>query len=94
MVNDKSKEHAGVILSLIEEFEKHRLPRLFRLKEKVDNGEVINDVDIDFLCKVIEDANRTMPMTVTNPELHEFCLTVTHLYREICDKAMENEKKK
>ncbi len=90
---DMSKNYTGIIQSLVEEFEKHRFPRLLRLKEKVDNGETVNEVDLDFLCKVIDDANRTMHMTVNHPELHEFCLHVVHLYNEISAKALENEKK-
>ena len=74
-------------------FQKHRLPILLKIKDKVDNGESIGDGDIEFLGKVIDDANRTMHMTVNHPELHEFCLHVVHLYKEISVKALENEKK-
>ena len=88
-----SKQHVGIIQSLVVEFETHRLPVLLGLKEKVDNGEMISDADIEFLDKVIDDANRTMHMTVNHPELHEFCVHVVHLYKEISDKALENEKK-
>lgn len=90
---DKLRQnHIGIIQSLIAEFEIHRLPRLIKLKDKVDSGGVINEVELEFLCKVIEDANRTMHLTVNHPELHEFCLNVVHLYHEISAKALENEK--
>lgn len=92
-MNALEKKHLGIIQTLIEEFEKHRLPRLLRLQDKVDSGAPINDVEMDFLCQVIEDANRTMPLTVNDPELHEFCLCVVHLYHDISTKALENEKK-
>ncbi|MCK4708973.1 MAG: hypothetical protein KAU21_10190 [Gammaproteobacteria bacterium] len=92
-MSDISKKHAGIVQSIVKEFETHRFPRLLRLKEKVDGGDAINDVDLDFLCKVIEDANRTMHMTANHPELHEFCQHVVHLYHEISAKALENEKK-
>ena len=92
-MNALEKKHLGIIQALIKEFETHRLPRLLRLRDKVDSGAVINDVEMDFLCQVIEDANRTMPMTVNHPDLHEFCLCVVHLYHEISTKALENEQK-
>ena len=92
-MNDISIKHAGILQSMIEEFETHRLPRLLSLKDKVDNGETMNDGEIEFLSKVIDDANRTMHMTATHPELHEFCLHVVHLYKEISEEALENEKK-
>jgi len=92
-LNELEKKHLGIIQALIEEFEKHRLPRLLRLRDKVDNGECVNDVDMEFLCQVIEDAERTMHMTTNHPELHDFCLHVVHLYHHITGKALENEKK-
>jgi hypothetical protein len=32
-----------------------------------------------------------MHMTVNYPELQEFCLSMSHLYKEICDEALDNE---
>ena len=90
---DIKHEHTGVMQSLIQEFEQHRLPRLLRLKDKVDSGEVINDVDLEFLCKQVNDACITKHLTVNYPELEEFCLQMAHLYKELCDRAVENEKK-
>ena len=92
-MNDIEKKHAGIIQALVVEFEKHRLPTLLKLKDKVDNGQSISDGDLQFLDQVIDDANRTMHMTVNHPELHEFCLHVVHLYKEITEKALDNEKK-
>ena len=92
-MDDISKKHTGILQSLIEEFETHRLPRLLCLRDKVENNEIMSDVDVEFLSQVIDDASRTMHMTTTHPELHEFCLHVVHLYKEITAKALENEKK-
>ena len=50
-------------------------------------------MDVEFLAKVLGDANRTMSLTVGNPELHEFCAHVAHFYKEVTEKALENEKK-
>ena len=46
----------GVILALIDRFEKQRLPRLQALKEKTDNGERLSNEDVAFLDTVIHDA--------------------------------------
>ncbi|MCK4833515.1 MAG: hypothetical protein KAT12_02020 [Gammaproteobacteria bacterium] len=92
-MDDIAKKHLGIIQSLIEEFEIHRLPRLLKLRDKVDDGEAISDAELEFLCKVIDDANRTMHMTVNHPQLHDFCLHVVHLYNEISSRALQNEKK-
>ena len=90
---DIKHEHTGIMQSLIQEFEQHHLPRLLRLKDKVDSGKAINDVDFEFLCKEVKDACITKHLTVNYPELEEFCLHMGHLYKELCDKAVENEKR-
>ena len=90
---DIKEKHLGVFQSLMQEFEQHRQPRLLRLIDKVDLGETINDVDFDFLCKEIKDACITKHLTVVYPELKEFCLLMGHMYKELCDKAVDNEKK-
>jgi hypothetical protein len=89
-----SKKDAGVILALVERFEWQRLPTLLTLKDKVHDGQTLSDWDVEFLDRVIDDATRTMPLTEGNPELHEFCARVIHLYKEITEKALENEESK
>lgn len=86
-----SKKDAGVIMALIERFEKQRLPTLLALKKKIDSGTALSDVDLEFLDKVNDDAMRTMPLTEGHPELHSFCARVIHLYREITAQALKNE---
>ena len=91
VVIDIQKQHIGIIQSLVQEFEQHRLPRLFRIKDKLDRGEAISDVDFEYLCKEIKDAGLAMHMTVNYPELRDFCLSMSHLYKQICDEALDNE---
>ena len=91
-MNDVEFRHVGIIQSLILEFETHRLPRLLKLKDCVDQDEPLSDTDIAFLDSVIHDANRTMPLTASDPELHDFCMHVVHLYHEITNRALQNEK--
>lgn len=83
--------HLGVMQAFFQDFETHRLPRILQLKDKVDRGETINDVEFEYLCKEINDACTVKHLTINYPELEEFCLEVGHLYKELCDKAVENE---
>ena len=93
-MSDISTRDVGVIQALVERFETRILPRLHDLKEKVDKGETLNDMDCEFLDRIIDDAYHNMPSTIGHQELHEFCLHVTHYYKEITDKALENEIRK
>ena len=65
-MTDTSNE-AGIIMALHERFEKQRLPRLLVLKEKVDEGEVLDDLEIEFLEQVITDAIRSKPLLDRHP---------------------------
>ena len=88
----KPSHEDGVILALIERFEKQRLPRLKILKEKVDRGEVLSEGDVRFLGTVMHDAQQSKHLIDRHPEWHSFCSYVIHLYDAITEKALENEK--
>ena len=88
----KPSSEDGVILALIERFEKQRLPRLLALREKVDRGESLSGGDIKFLDKVIHDAQQSKQLIDRHPEWHKFCSMVVHLYETITEKALDNEK--
>ena len=90
-MNEPSEED-GVIMALIERFEKQRLPRLEAIREKVDRGELLSDVDIEFLDTVIHDSQQSKHLMDRHPEWQAFCATVVHLYETITEKALENEK--
>ena len=85
-------EEDGVILALIERFEKQRLPRLKAIKEKTDSGELLDDGDVEFLDTVIHDAQQSKHLIDRHPEWQAFCATVVHLYETITEKALDNEK--
>ena len=91
-MNDSAGELA-VIYALVERFEKQRLPRLLEIKKRVDKGGVLSESDIQFMYQVTLDAQRSKRLIDRHPEWHEFCAEVIHLYEEVVEKALENEKK-
>ena len=90
---NESADELGVIYALIERFEKQRLPRLLELKKSVDKGGVLSKSDIRFMYQVTLDAQRSKRLIDRHPEWHKFCAMVIHLYEEVAEKALENEKK-
>jgi hypothetical protein len=85
-------DEIGVILALINRFEKQRLPRLLKLREKVQMGEVLNEADIEFIEQVTHDAQQSKPLIDKHPEWQKFCAYVIHLYEEITEQALKNER--
>ncbi len=81
----------GVIAVLIERFNKERLPRMLRLKEKVDSGEKLGDMDINFIKEVFKDANHVLPLGDRHPEYQNLIAKVIRLYHEITEQALKNE---
>ena len=89
----ESAGELGVIHALIERFEEQRLPRLLEIKKRVDKGEVFTESDIRFIAHVTHDAQQSKPLIDRHPEWQKFCAEVIHLYEEITEKALNNEKK-
>jgi hypothetical protein len=61
------------------------------LKEKVDRGERLNDLDIAFLDEVFSDSMRIKSMLDRYPEWQKVFIQVSGLYKDIMSKAKENE---
>ena len=89
---DKSRNELGIVQVLVERLEKQRLPRALEMKAMVDRGEVLGESDLLFLEEVFADAARLKPYLDTHPEWQDLAGRMTHLYKEITEKALENEK--
>ncbi len=88
----ESSEDIGVILALVERFTEQRLPKATALKARVEQGERLSEHDIAFLDEVFRDANRIMPLVDKHPEWQPLAARAISLYKEITEKALENEK--
>lgn len=86
-------QDAGVIQTLYDRLNSQRLPMALALKDKVDQGGTLSEYDISKLAEVFADAQTIQPMVARHPEHQELVGRVLHLYKEILDKALENEKK-
>jgi hypothetical protein len=81
----------GVIAVLAKRMVEERLPKALALKERVDRGEVLNELDMTFLEQVVTDANTLRPVMKDNPRVLEVAGRMLQLYKEITAKALENE---
>jgi len=92
-MRDQSQD-IGVATALVERLNKERLPRALALKEKVDRGETLDDSDIAFLEKVFADVRTIEPLLNRNPQYQDIAGRMARLYKEITDKALQNEEAK
>jgi hypothetical protein len=89
---ESTEEDKGVAAALVQRLEQERLPRAFDLKEKVDAGGRLDDMDIAFLERVFADMEDVKQLVARSPEYHQLAAKVVGLYEEITAKALENEK--
>ena len=83
----------GTIQVLLERLTQHRLPRAVALKQRVDAGGLLDDNDIEFLGRVLEDAASARVLMERHPELHELAGQLASLYSDIIATATINEQK-
>jgi len=88
----EAAEDMGVIIALVKRFTEQRLPKLMALKERVELGECLSEYDIRFLDEILKDANRIMPLVDKHPKWQPLATRAMSLYKEITEKALENEK--
>ena len=91
-MTDPLKEQA-TIQALLERFQKIILPQALAMRERVDAGEKLSGIDMDFLTEVLENARKAQPLLDRHPEYKDLAGRAINLYNEITAKALENEKK-
>ncbi len=83
----------GLIEVLLERLEKQRLPRLFDIKQKVDDGTTLEDFDLAFLEKAMSDAKKSIPLFDRHPDYQPLIAKVMALYKDISEKSTQIESK-
>ena len=91
-MSDPTKD-TGTIQALLERLNNDRLPRALELKSKVDRGELLEDQDLEFLERVVADANQVTHLAQKNPEYQDLVARLIKLYSEITSKGLENQEK-
>ena len=83
----------GVIQVLLDRFNQQRLPRAMEMKAKVDAGGKLEDMEVAYLAKIMEDIQEITPLVARHPEYQGLVAKGLSLYKEIVDKATQNEQR-
>ena len=86
-----SLENQGVLTTVLERFEKYRLPRIMQIKDLVDKGGRLNQSDIKFLTEVLSNTKKYSYFVSKHSEYERLFSHVASLYDEITSKALDNE---
>jgi hypothetical protein len=89
-VGEVSKQ-SGVIAVLAKRMVEERLPKALALKERIDRGDVLNELDLQFLEQVVSDTNAAKPLMRSDLRVLEVAGRMLELYKEITVKALANE---
>ena len=85
-------EDVGVLLALLQRLETQRLPRLLDLKKKVDAGNNLDELEVEYLQELINDSKQIKPLLAKHPEYTSLVGRVSQLVNQITEKGLENEK--
>lgn len=82
----------GIAIVLLERLTSEIMPRAKGIQERLANGEQLDHWDRQFLEELIRDAQRIKPLVDQHPEYQTLYSQVAHLYKQITDQALLNEK--
>ena len=83
----------GIAIVLLERLTIEIIPKAKGIQERLADGEQLDHWDKQLLEELIKDAERIKPLVEQHPEYQELYSQVVHLYKQITDQALLNEKR-
>ena len=87
-----SRKDLGIAMVMLQHLNEHRLPYALKLKDSVDNGDLLTDYDREFLKEATEEARFIPELLERQPQFKPLAHQVFALFEHITAKALENEK--
>jgi hypothetical protein len=90
-MSDAEKD-LGMAVVLLEKLAQETLPKAKEIKSRLDRGERLDHWDLEFLEGLFKRAEQIRPMVDRHPEYQQIYAQAVHIYKEITDQALANEK--
>jgi hypothetical protein len=84
----------GTLQVVLQDYEQHKLPRMLAIKEQVDKGELLNDIDLNFLKDMYREIHQYEAFIEEHKEYRVLYKDFVQLYCAIMDTALINERQK
>lgn len=83
----------GVLQVVLEDYEKHKLPRMQLIKKEMDQGKRLDNEELAFLRELYREINQYERFVETHPDFKQLYVGFVRLYCSIMDTAIDNEQK-
>ena len=85
-------DDTGALMAIVQNWDTQTRPRLEKIKASVDSGGPIAEVDLEFLEQIHAQSGRNEALFDRNPEYKRLLAMAVRFYKEIIDRALENER--
>ena len=86
---DEVSNDDGIIVVVLQRFERYRLPGVIRIKKKLDQGDSLSDIDIEYLGEALLDVRRLLPLIERNHLYRPLYSSMINYYKQIIDQATD-----
>ena len=90
-MTQSNPEDAKTLAVVIAKLTQEHIPRLKRMKERVERGEKLSDQEINDLKRIYDGTMKESRIVERNPEFMDITLRYVELYTTVLNKALENE---
>ena len=90
---DQRKQDLGILMASLEKFEHWRHRDADQISQKLDRGEAMTDVQIEFPEHCLEELRSVLGIVERNPDYQHLAEQVLEYYQDLTSRALSNEKR-
>jgi len=84
----------GTLQVVLQDYQQHKLPRMLVIKDHVDKGRLLSDIDLRFLKDMYREIHEYQSFIEEHKDYRVLYKDFVQIYCAIMDAALANEKQK